>query len=110
MQDRIEAKLGKTVTMLKEACDHDMHCSVYADVAAERLRAHQKHSAKGHSSEQLDGLHQDWPYILLEELAEALTELIRRFNYDGDSNVDNLRSELIQVAAMATAWAEALDA
>lgn len=40
-----------------------------------------------------------WRDILLEEVAEAFAE----------SDVDRLRTELIQVAAVATQWVEAID-
>ncbi|MEU7904252.1 hypothetical protein [Actinoplanes sp. NPDC049118] len=40
-----------------------------------------------------------WRHILLEEVAEATAE----------AGPENLRRELIQVAAVAVAWAEAID-
>jgi malonyl CoA-acyl carrier protein transacylase len=40
-----------------------------------------------------------WRHILLEEVAEAMAE----------QDADLLRRELIQVAAVAVAWAEAID-
>jgi hypothetical protein len=40
-----------------------------------------------------------WRHILLEEIHEALDEVV----------ADKLRAELIQVAAVAVAWIEALD-
>lgn len=81
-------------------------CGVYTEVAAERLRAHRKHRAANHSSEQLAGDHRDWLSILGEEYGEVC----RALNYDtNDGGIPHLRKELIQVAAMACAWVDALD-
>jgi hypothetical protein len=49
---------------------------------------------------QADGVEGHWDDILLEEVYEALSETDR----------GNLRTELIQVAAVCAAWVEALDA
>lgn len=43
-----------------------------------------------------------WNTILSEEVGEAAKEVLEK-------NLDNLRSELVQVAAVAVAWLEALD-
>jgi hypothetical protein len=52
-----------------------------------------KRHEKGHGS---------WLDILIEEVAEAADEA-----YEG--NVEALRTELVQVAAVAVAWVEAID-
>jgi len=84
------------------------HIDVYSDVAAERLRAHTKHGAAGNSREWQPWTDNEWLPILMEELGEVAHEL----TYDsGDPQTlrTRLRKELIQVAAMATAWIAAID-
>ena len=44
----------------------------------------------------------DWAHVLLEEVAEA-------FDAIGQEDTEHLREELVQVAAVAVAWVEALD-
>lgn len=78
----------------------------YDEIHRERIRAHAKHGAAGHSSEQLPASHREWPVILMEELGEVAHEL----TYDTPDGYANLRKELIQVAAMACAWIDAIDA
>lgn len=43
-----------------------------------------------------------WSHILVEEVAEAVSSAI-------DGNTTDLREELVQVAAVAVAWIEAID-
>ena len=65
--------------------------SVVADVAADHARnACEVAFATGNGT---------WRHILLEEVYEALAE----------ADPQKLRTELIQVAAVATAWVEAID-
>lgn len=79
----------------------------YADIHRERIRAHAKHGAKGNSRENTAWDDAEWLPILMEELGEAAHEL----TYDaGGDRPERLRAELVQVAAMAAAWIEAIDA
>ncbi len=79
---------------------------VYLDVAAERERAHIKHSAKGNSREDSTWDDNQWIGILMEELGEVAHEL----TYDTfGGSPDKLRAELVQVAAMACSWIAAID-
>jgi hypothetical protein len=79
---------------------------VYRDVHAERERAHAKHGAAGNSREDQSWLDGEWLPILMEELGEAAHEL----TYDvGTGRRERLRAEMIQVAAMACAWVDAID-
>lgn len=77
------------------------------EVRHERIRAQAKH--EDHSMEA-------WPILSPERylvLAEEVGEVAKEFNdakVEGrDIDAEALRKELIQVAAMATAWAAALD-
>jgi hypothetical protein len=108
---------------------------VLADVAAERARQHRKWHEQNHpdgtgpdtrplwaawplnnlpwnypaealadAAKEITGRHAEngdvtWSHILLEEVFEALAE----------DDAERLRVELIQVAAVAVQWAEALD-
>lgn len=78
------------------------------DVRAERLRAHDKHSGRNGNGKSAEEMHHDdplWLPVLTEELGEVARELCdHRFN-----RPHALRAELIQVAAMAQAWADALE-
>jgi NTP pyrophosphatase (non-canonical NTP hydrolase) len=49
-----------------------------------------------------------WTHILVEEVAEVI-EAARAETVDGDPDLASLREELIQVAAVAVAWVEAID-
>lgn len=77
------------------------------DVRAERQRAHLKHSGKGGSGKSAEEMAYDdplWLPVLTEELGEVAREICdHRF-----SRPHALRAELIQVAAMAQAWADSL--
>lgn len=76
---------------------------VYTDIAAERKRAYELHSPNGKDVESLHFANPRWLPILTEELGE-----VARVLCDGESK-ERLREELIQVAAMASAWADACD-
>jgi NTP pyrophosphatase (non-canonical NTP hydrolase) len=81
---------------------------VYEDVDNERLRAHEKHVAHGGSMENRAWADAAWLPVLMEEVGEVAHEL----TYDafgGDTPVERLRKELVQVAAMACAWIESID-
>ena len=72
------------------------------DAGAERRRAHAKHSAKGKSAEQMPWTDPFWLPVLVEEVGE-----VARAMCDHES-AERVREELIQVAAMALAWADAV--
>lgn len=74
--------------------------TVYDDVAAERARAHAKHGDD--SIEGIDGDDPRWLAILMEEVGEVAHEQ----TYDATGS---LRAELVQVAAVAAAWVDAID-
>lgn len=93
--------------MISES-DVPMHgWAPYHDVHYERLRAHEKHGAAGHSCEQVSASDPEWIAILGEEFGEVCHEL----TYDSGSvgHYERLRKELVQVAAMACAWIDAID-
>lgn len=82
--------------------------SVWDEVAAERARAHAKHGAKSMESAAWDDMKR------LRILIEEVGEVARAFNeWDlglasrAETRAD-VRAELIQVAAMAGAWADAV--
>lgn len=80
--------------------------SIYNEVDAERRRAHAKHRDNsiefpGHTDERRLA-------ILVEEVGEAAHELNDAVIDGRLPDKEKLRTELIQVAAMACAWAEQL--
>lgn len=103
----------------------DFTPEVLADVAEERVRQHEKWGPQHHPdgtafnkgshgmgggygflrdhftliNDELPAGAHNWDTILLEELFEALAE----------SDLQKLRTELIQVAAVAVAWVEDID-
>lgn len=79
--------------------------SVWDEVQAERERAHAKHGGTSMESLPVDDL------TRLTVLMEEVGEVARWFNenrHGRDLPNGELRAELIQVAAMAGAWADAL--
>lgn len=74
----------------------------YTAIEEERARAHRKHAASGQSMEQVDVDHPLRFPILVEEVGEVAKAL------NEGATREELRDELIQVAAMAAAWAEAI--
>lgn len=90
--------------------------TVYREVDDERARAHAKHGRNDNSRENAPALDREWLPILMEELGEVAHEL----TYDSHPsellkrgevlrNLSSVRKELIQVAAMACAWIDAID-
>ncbi len=75
----------------------------YDEVHRERIRAHAKHSKSGESIEQLPANHSIWLAVLTEEVGEVANALIEHDRTDA-----HVREELVQVAAVACAWIEAL--
>ena len=75
----------------------------YSEIHAERIRAHKKHIANGHSMETEPWYCGTWWPVILEELGE-----VGRALNDGEG-VERVRAELVQVAAMVTAWIGAID-
>lgn len=83
--------------------------SIYDEVRAERKRAHDKHGDTSMESQGITSLRR------LAILTEEVGEVARVFNdarHRGDNGspamVSELRSELVQVAAVAAAWADAI--
>lgn len=74
--------------------------SIYDFIDDARLEAHRKHGSN--SLESLPGDDPKWLPVLVEEVGEVA----RALTYDG--NKEELRKELIQVAAVASAWADKL--
>jgi hypothetical protein len=87
--------------------------NVYNEVHRERERAHIKHGAAGNSREDATWINAEWLPVLMEVLGEVAHELTYDARYDtvDDPNARRqaLRKELIQVAAMACSWVDAID-
>jgi len=84
----------------------------YHEVHRERIRAHAKHKDKpGGSMEMKTYDEPDWLPVLVEEVGEVAKVLCdhRHGLLTVDRARDDLRAELIQVAAMTVAWIEAID-
>ena len=76
--------------------------SVLEDVSDERDRQDEKWGVQNH-------LDLTWNAIIMEELGEAAQEVLtQQFGVMGKGHGD-LREELVQVAAVAVAWIEAID-
>jgi NTP pyrophosphatase (non-canonical NTP hydrolase) len=80
---------------------------IWVEVAAERERAHAKHRETSMEQQPVDALLR--LSILTEEVGEVAKEMNDARHY-GRLDHAALRSELVQVAAMAGAWAAALTA
>lgn len=84
---------------------------LYLDVHEERVRAHEKHAPTGGTMETRPWDDSAWLPVLLEEVGEVAAELCEHNlgNQDRTKLRAGLRTELVQVAAMACAWIAALD-
>lgn len=86
---------------------------IYKDVHCERVRAHLKHDTNKRSMERAVYNDPRWLPVLTEELGEV-AKVICDSTKNGTPvpNIDatHLREELIQLAAMACAWVQAIDA
>lgn len=85
----------------------DMHCyrddhAVWTEVQHARLAAHKKHG--DNSIEAIPADDPRWLTILVEETGE----IARAMTYDNGSRKD-LRAELVDVLAVASAWIDKLD-
>lgn len=82
----------------------------YGDVHRERIRAHAKHDARDGSMERKSWDKPIWLPVVTEEIGEVA----RVFCENELGNLTNaraeLRKELVQVAAMVTAWIDAINA
>lgn len=80
--------------------------SIYHEIEAERDRAHAKHGAT--SMESMGRRDPQRFLILAEEVGEVANEFNEARHEGREVDTVKLREELIQVAAMATAWADAI--
>jgi hypothetical protein len=83
---------------------------IYRAVADERIRAHNKHFAHGGSVETKLWTDARWLPIIIEEIGECALELNELFiagNIRKEETRLLLYKELVQVAAMVCAWADA---
>lgn len=95
---------------------------IYERIHAERIRAHAKHGPNGMEAAYYDD--PAWLAVLTEEVGEVARELCEhrhildnagdRPHFTLEHALSNhrrrLHDELVQVAAMAAAWAEAIEA
>jgi NTP pyrophosphatase (non-canonical NTP hydrolase) len=81
-----------------------MSQDIWSEVKAERARAHAKHGEK--SMEAAPWTAERRLRILLEELGEVAKEFNDADLDNREPDADAVRKELIQVAAMAGAWAD----
>lgn len=83
----------------------------YSDVHRERIRAHHKHDANGDSMERKGWDDPAWLSVVMEEVGEVARVLCeqRHGNIKSPEVKGDLREELIQTAAMVTAWIDAID-
>jgi len=85
----------------------------YHDIHVERIRAHEKHDGNGDSMERKTFVDPSWMSVLVEEVGEVAKAICDHRHLgaiaDPESLAAELRTELIQVAAMAVAWIDAID-
>jgi NTP pyrophosphatase (non-canonical NTP hydrolase) len=78
--------------------------SIYAEIAQERHRANEKHGPQAMEALPITA------FLRYTILAEEVGEVAKEFNEaaarGGQVDLQAMRGELIQVAAMAAAWAE----
>lgn len=86
---------------------------VYGAVHRERIRAHQKHDGNGDSMERKEFTDPAWLSVLVEEVGEVAKAMCDHRHHgefaDPAAFAVELRDELVQVAAMATAWIDAIE-
>jgi NTP pyrophosphatase (non-canonical NTP hydrolase) len=90
----------------------ELGTTIYGQVELERRKAHAKHDPNGDSMERLRWDDPAWLPVLVEEVGEVARVLCeqRHGSYNHLNGVtSHLRKELIQVAAMACAWIDAID-
>ena len=85
--------------------DNDHHCFrgdhiLYREVLNSRRKAHEKHGEN--SIEAVTWHDPRWLSILVEEIGEVAHAL----TYDSGASLTDLRSELVDVLAVASAWAD----
>lgn len=81
--------------------------TVYEEIRAERDRAHAKHGDKSMEGWAPNSLMRYT--ILAEEVGEVAKEINDAALFNDGLNYPALRKELIQVAAMAAAWADKIE-
>jgi len=84
----------------------------YTDIHSERINAHDKHCEKpGGSMEMKAFTDAAWSDVLMEEVGEVSKVRceFRHERIDFAEMKEQLRAELVQVAAMACAWIDAID-
>lgn len=81
---------------------HKVH-AVAQEIFAERMRAHDLHVASGNSMEEKGYENPSWLPVIMEEVGEVARAI------NDDQTVSHLRTELIQVMAMCSAWVDAID-
>lgn len=78
----------------------------YHLIHRERINAHRKHDDKSMEREPWNS--NRWLPVLVEEVGEVAHEITEHGPFVSNDELQQLAKELIQVAAMATAWFEAV--
>jgi NTP pyrophosphatase (non-canonical NTP hydrolase) len=86
----------------------------YHEIHRERIRAHAKHDGNGDSMERKEfDDYGTWITVLVEEVGEVAKVFCDQRHLgqfaDREALAEELRAELVQVAAMTVAWIEAID-
>lgn len=100
--------MSRQLTFQATRAHRDMP-SPYAAVHYERARAHAKHDTGGGSMERKPWNDPIWLAVLTEEVGEVARVLCETRLGNEDFPRTRLREELVQVAAMACAWIDAID-
>ena len=77
--------------------------NLWVEILTGRAKAHQKHGAN--SIEAIPADDPRWLSILVEEIGEVAHAM----TYDSGQTIDDIRAELVDVAAVATAWIDSID-
>ncbi len=92
---------------------HAVFAEVYVHIHRERIRAHAKHDGDGDSMERKEFTNPAWLSVLVEEVGEVAKAMCDHRHHgeyaDARAYAIELRDELVQVAAMAAAWIDAID-
>ncbi len=102
------SQIHELADLLAAALTADPARDIWTEVAEERARAHRKHGATSMESADVadgDGTRRD---ILTEELGEVAREYNEARHERRPVDLMRVRRELVQLAAMAAAWADAI--
>jgi hypothetical protein len=103
MTDETLKRLEAIATEPYIGANNEILPGLYGDIHIERIRAHKKHIANGHSMENLTAFNHAWLPVVVEEVGEVARAL------NDAEGLPHLREELVQCGAMIAAWIDSCD-